>query len=283
MAGRMLRFLRNVYKRLQGESLWQTTRGIQVKPNPQNLHLKNRIREFGEREEKLREFLIKSDAIHAVSRAVSRVHADHGIPQEKIKVLQLAVPATEWLVPRTKRLERPPLKVGFLGHLGPSKGVQVLLQVARDFPDNKAEFHIFGKGRTEDILYVHETASSISQVFYHGPYDYERLQSILDQIHVLVIPSLWEETLGLIGLEAQAAGVPVIASALGGMLDYVEDGVNGMLFTPGESSHLIHCIEKILEQPSLLEQMSIRAIKPHTMPSHARKILELYKGVVGIA
>ena len=59
--------------------------------------------------------------------------------------------------------------------------------------------------------------------------------STLRQYDALVVPSQWMETGPLVVLEAFAAGVPVIGSALGGLTDKIRDGIDGVLVTPFDS------------------------------------------------
>jgi D-inositol-3-phosphate glycosyltransferase len=66
----------------------------------------------------------------------------------------------------------------------------------------------------------------------------------------LVVCSPWYEPFGIVPLEAMACGVPVVASAVGGMLDTVVDGVTGMLVTPRDPVALAEVVGPLLEAPS---------------------------------
>jgi glycosyltransferase involved in cell wall biosynthesis len=278
-AERLLRCLRNTYKRIKNEPQWQTVRGGVIRKNQHNLRFSRLISDLSYREMRLRQLLLSSDLIHAVSRAAANVFISHGVPEKKVQVLNLGVKAVDWIEPRKKRLACLPLKIGFLGHLGPAKGAQVLIDANRFLDSEKIEIHLFGKGRPEDLQYVRNAADEKNNIIYHGPYDYGNLQAIFDQIHILVIPSLWNETLGLIGLEAQAAGVPVIASAIGGMLDYVEHGVNGYLFNAGDAHHLAELLMNIVAHPERIEYLSANSMPPLDMASHTLQMLQLYREI----
>jgi glycosyltransferase involved in cell wall biosynthesis len=274
----LLRF-RNRFKKLRNEPLWQTSRHHYVPKNHRNIKLSKKILELGRRQIQLKRILYEANALHAVSNACAQKYIQHGVPEERIQVLQLGLPAKKFLKPNIKTFRQPPLKLGFLGTLGPSKGAQLLMEAAEYFTPQSVEFHIYGKAREEDVALIKQHAGKSKNIFYHGKYALEDLENIFGQFHLLVIPSLWVETLGLIGLEAQAAGVPVLASDVGGMTDYVKEGKNGMLFQQGSVSALVACINNILQRPELIEKMSRNVIEPIGMYDHCRDMERLYQGV----
>jgi glycosyltransferase involved in cell wall biosynthesis len=66
---------------------------------------------------------------------------------------------------------------------------------------------------------------------------------------VLALPSVWPEPFGLVGIEALAAGRPVIASATGGIEDWLEHGVNGLLVPAGDVAALATTLTELLADP----------------------------------
>ena len=66
---------------------------------------------------------------------------------------------------------------------------------------------------------------------------------------MVAIPSLWPEPFGLVGIETLAQGRPVIASATGGIGDWLEDGVGGLLVTPGDARALAAALDELLADP----------------------------------
>ena len=74
------------------------------------------------------------------------------------------------------------------------------------------------------------------------------MAAVLHDVDVLVVPSMWIENAPFIIREAFAAGVPVIASNLGGMAEMVKDGVDGLLFPPGDAVSLGGCLRRLIEE-----------------------------------
>ena len=85
-----------------------------------------------------------------------------------------------------------------------------------------------------------------------------RPADILPILDVFVMPSL-QEGLGLSVMEAQAAGIPVVASNVGGLPDLIEDGKTGFLVPVGQSDALAEKIIALLRNPKQAEQMASAA------------------------
>jgi len=75
----------------------------------------------------------------------------------------------------------------------------------------------------------------------------EEAGSVLRRALVAVVPSLWEETFGLVAVEAMAAGVPPVAPAHGSFPELVTDGVDGALFAPGDPVGLARVLADVDE------------------------------------
>ena len=71
-----------------------------------------------------------------------------------------------------------------------------------------------------------------------GAIPLDAIPETLVSFDLLVVPSIWEENSPLVIREAFAAGVPVVASRIGGIPEMVADGVGGLLFEPGDADDL---------------------------------------------
>ena len=121
----------------------------------------------------------------------------------------------------------------YVGRLSEEKGVRELAEAARDLP-----LVVVGDGPLRSLF-----PEAIGFVPPHalGPY-YERAS-------VVVVPSR-REGYGMVAREAMAYGRPVVATAVGGLVDAVEDGVTGVLVSAGDTQALRHAIRALLADAS---------------------------------
>lgn len=147
------------------------------------------------------------------------------------------------LIPLRNRRCFPPRKVGFIGSVIPTKGVHVLIEAMNLIGNPELECHVWGEvqnfhGDTGYLDRLKEQARDDLRFFFHGEYDQSQLPTILADLDVLVVPSLWWETFCLTIREAMLAGVPVVASDLGGMHEALCDLELDLLFEPGNAQDL---------------------------------------------
>ena len=85
------------------------------------------------------------------------------------------------------------------------------------------------------------------------------VQPYLQAADVFLCPSMWAEAAGLVNLEAQACGLPVVASRIGGIPEYVLDGRTGFLFEPGDAGGLATQVRRLIDDPELRRTMAAAA------------------------
>jgi glycosyltransferase involved in cell wall biosynthesis len=78
---------------------------------------------------------------------------------------------------------------------------------------------------------------------------------------ICLVPTIAQDALSITSVEAMAAGIPVIASRIGGLPYTVADGVSGLLFEPGNAADLARQIARLLDQPELRNQMGLAGRK----------------------
>ena len=112
----------------------------------------------------------------------------------------------------------------------------------------------------------------------HLPTD--NTSSFYNRIRLLIVPSVYFETFGLVIAEAMAHGVPVIASRIGGAAELIEEGVNGSFLEPGNQLELEDRIMMFWNQPDQLRCMSDHArtaAARFTEQVYGERLLEVYR------
>ena len=175
-----------------------------------------------------------------------------------VRVVPTAVPIPPEVVPA----EEPP-HILFAGRLSEEKGVLELAEAARDLP-----LVVVGAGHL---------ASRIHGVV--GPVPQSELGGFYDRAAVVAVPSR-REGYGLVAREAMAHGRAVVASAVGGLLEAIEDSVNGVLVPPRDVAALRRALEDLLEDPArrarLGEAARAHAVRHFSREAEADALLAIY-------
>ena len=143
-----------------------------------------------------------------------------------------------------------PLTFLYSGALVPHKGVQVLIEAFRQVPGDHIRLLIYGSGSYE--THLKKLAANDRRIFFGGFYSHEQAGTILRQAEVVIVPSIWAENCPLVVLEAQASGIPVIASDIGNLPNMIADGINGALFPPGNIASLANLLKSLIADPYII-------------------------------
>lgn len=175
------------------------------------------------------------------------------------------------------------LFVGGLDTAHAFKGVDILLQALALIPD--AHLLLAGDG---DLRPRYEEQAQISgiasRVHFLGKVDETTLVDAYRTVDALAFPSTSSaEAFGLVALEAQACGTPVVASDLPGVRTVVKDGVTGFLAPVGDVERLADRLRQIATDHSLRQRMSVEAVKHASGYSHEAHIdglLRVYQDIL---
>lgn len=110
--------------------------------------------------------------------------------------------------------------------------------------------------------------------------DRSEIADIISEATLLVFPSIWAETLGIVGLEALACGVPVIASDVGGVREWLHPGITGLLVPPASPTAIATAVQDLLASPARMMEMGqagIELIRDRFAPDqHLKALTSLY-------
>lgn len=199
-------------------------------------------------------------------------------------IIPNAVPH-EWGPPRVvaarrRQAQRSHTAFLFIGRLDYHKGVQELLAAMDLLHGWDLQLHIAGVGVMERA--VRDRASRDARVTFHGPVDGRARRELFLQCDVLVAPSTWVETFGLVVLEAFAAGMPCIVSQAGALAELVDAGRTGLVVSRSSAGELADAMGALCDARRRQEMLPHCAEKAMAHPpgQFLRQQLDVYRAAI---
>jgi glycosyltransferase involved in cell wall biosynthesis len=176
----------------------------------------------------------------------------------------------------------------FVGSVIPAKGIEVLLKSFKRtlsaFP--KARLHIAGAYDDKYFNTLKPMISSSSmddKVFFHGFCSLSKLIPLFAQASLLVLPSLMETAPNVVA-EALVAGVPLVASAVGGIPEMLAQGASGVLVQPGSEESLAEGIAQVLSDPDRAMAVAAvakeKALRDFDIEIETNELVDVYQQVI---
>jgi glycosyltransferase involved in cell wall biosynthesis len=175
---------------------------------------------------------------------------EYGVPENKVRVIPPGVDLDLWTAPPSRRERTGLPRVLFVGGDFARKGGSLLLDW----------FCAQGSGRCELDIVTRDPVPAAPGVRVHHDIvgNSPEARRLFHDADIFVLPSLGE-CFGIASVEAMAAGLPVVATRVGGAADIVADGETGFLIEPNSPSALSHALDTLLGAASLRAQMGARA------------------------
>ena len=174
----------------------------------------------------------------------------------------------------------------FVGNLIPRKGLPYLIEAAKKIvkKQKNVKFLIAGEGPLKNQLIRNIQKANISNNFkFLGRVEEKLLPLLYNCVDVFVLPSI-QEGQGIVLLEAQASGKPIVAFDVGGVKEAVQNNVTGFLVQLGDSDALSDAMIKLLEDKALRERMGVSGRKfivdNFTWDICSQKMLQVYREVL---
>ncbi|MDO4319133.1 MAG: glycosyltransferase family 4 protein [Bacteroidales bacterium] len=171
----------------------------------------------------------------------------------------------KFFVDRPDKADTDAITLGFVSRIDPGKGWAEFVRLVHDLRMRGIDCRavMAGGGSQQRALTDAIVRAGLSGVIdYRGPLSQQELVDIYRHMDLFIFPTVREqESLGLVALEAMAAGVPVVASDMAGPTSYVHHGINGYLFEPGNVDAMADSVASwIALAPDARERMSREAV-----------------------
>lgn len=226
-----------------------------------------------------------SPRLIAVSRTLARELVDLGFDATRVTTVHNGVPGPAAL--DSKNRAGSPAVIGAVALFRPRKGVEVLVEaLAGLVPRFDLRLHLVGEFETPG--YRRQIEHVVKQ---HGLGDRVRWRGFaedvtgeLEAMDLLVLPSLVREGLPMVLLEAMAAGVPIVASAVEGVAEVIRPERDGLLVEPGNAPALGRAVARLLESGETYGSLRRNAFRKQAEQfsdtAMARGVAGVYAGVL---
>jgi glycosyltransferase involved in cell wall biosynthesis len=231
--------------------------------------------------ERQREMLTLVDRFVLLTDRAAAIVVANGADQCKVSVNRLGV-SQEYAVGD----RRPPrsgerIRAGYVGRFDPVKGVLDLAEAVRNLPAHlPIDIEFRGPSASASDRAVRDQVATLCdgdpRVTFADAVAPDAIPDLMCSYDVLCCPSRCLEGGPTSGLEAMAAGTPVIAADVGGVAEVVRDGVDGRLVPPGDGVRLAEALEYIARRPEMLDRWRANLRPVRTMNQVAADYLALY-------
>ncbi|GAB6165774.1 hypothetical protein JCM19992_17740 [Thermostilla marina] len=220
-------------------------------------------------------------AVICPSESVRERYQRAGFSLTRLHTIPYFCPLAPLERPR-KRPKTPTLL--FVGRMRPVKGYDVLVRALGELEGVHGLFVGDADEATQEkIRNLAAEAGCLQRIEIHPWADRAHIRDVYERATVFVFPSIWPETLGIVGLEAMACGVPVIASDIGGVRQWLEHGTNGLVVPPKNPQAIAEAVRRMLGDEELFDSMetaALETIRKRFLPEqHIGTLTALYETV----
>lgn len=242
---------------------------------------------YQRRQEFTRELLSQwFDVTLAVSRRQKEILLDFAPFAENIIVVHQVAPNVDklWKSEKLQAIGNRPvprrIRVGYIGWIMPHKGVHKLTESAQNFLPADIEFKLYGQATPKYLEQLKEIDRKKMLQFF-GEYQPQDLERIATEVDIAVVTSVTEDCAPLTLAELTAMRLPIIASKIGGIPDFVVDGVNGFLYDYDSVDSLTSAIRFCSFNPGIVEEMKRNLFPYHLFSDYLTHIEKIYLEMIG--
>ncbi len=212
---------------------------------------------------------------------------DFGVLPDNVRIIPRSVDLKKFNISRDPYRSRIQYTITIIGRITPLKGhiyfIKAMAKVIRTIPNVK--IWIIGDAPAKKEAYREELQVLVKRL---GLGDYVEflgnrrdIPQLLAHTDVLVLSTITEEAFGRVILEAQAAGVPVVATKVGGVIEIIDDGKTGLLVLPKDTDEMARAVIRLLKDKILVQNLTVEAKKKlegkFTLDHMASQTIKVYE------
>jgi len=184
----------------------------------------------------------------------------------------------------TRKEHSTKIRIGFIGQIVPVKGLHVLLSAFGNVQADKVQLLVYGDD-SQDPEYMLKLKDIVKRhpgmdVKFFGRFPHEQLGKVLSTMDVLVVPSQWCENNPRVIQEAFASKTPVIASNVGGISEFVQHEINGLLFERNNIAELTSNLQRLIDDPEMIKILEKMIPKVKTIEESMLEFESIYNDLI---
>lgn len=197
-----------------------------------------------------------ADAVTTVAQHMNAAVAALGVPVDSVSAVPFGVDTQQFIPPRGERPETAPLRLICTRNYGPIYSVHTLIEALRLARERGLvlQVDLVGEGPLRpEIQALVERYGLQASVSFHGHVDHTRLAQLLADAHLFVTPALSDGNNVSLN-EAMACATFPIATDIPANAQWIEHGVNGLLYPAGDAARLADAIEQAVRDVALRQR-----------------------------
>jgi len=229
-------------------------------------------KQIEESQKHMKEVIELIDIFISPSHTLKDFFINQGIDKDKIQYLKYGFNTKKIIYNKKVFTKNSKINFGFMGRVIPTKGIKVLVDTFKKLPNEKLS--IYGN------IGIQKRFLETKNIVFKGAYDNNNINTVLNDIDVLIVPSIWYENAPLVIQEAFLAGIPVITSDIGGMAELVKDKINGFTFKVGSCEELEILIKNISNNPIILNNLVSSRNIVVDIEDDVKEIIKIYEELI---
>jgi glycosyltransferase involved in cell wall biosynthesis len=245
----------------------------------------SRLELIAERRRYLKQVLEDIDVLISPSRFLIQKVEEYGFHPRRMVYLPFGIQNTH-LLPNQAGNSSEKLRIGYLGQFAPHKGVHLLLTAFQRLVKDPGSCELVLRGNVSNASPYERRllriARNDSAITFAGPYPNSEIGHVLNELDVIVVPSIWYENRPTVIVEAYATQTPVVAPRVGGMAELIQHNGNGLLFEVGSIESLKEQLQRLLDEPMLLSQLRDGIQPVPTVEEEMTTLVSLYESLLPV-
>ncbi len=224
----------------------------------------------------LRQCLNRANAVLAVSEAFTGLYRRNGFPQTRVNRNGIM---PKQVLPR-KLSPSKRVRLAHVGGISAHKGYDLLQKAINATKLSNTELTVVDHAQLSGS--VRQEKWGNTPVTFIGKVPQEKMPEFYSTIDVLMAPSIWPESFGLVTREAAAAGVWVVASNKGAIAEDLVPGINGDVFNPDNFDELVEILERIDREPQPYQQLVSADVHVRVTEEQVKEMEVIYQSILGL-